>query len=96
MAVKPTVPSSCAQDTPAAKMTYTANLTVPKPLVALMGANSTGQVDKGDRTTYSFAIDVWGLLRFQVSFVYKTVAWLLFSSSPHTVAGLHIFVYVCT
>jgi leukotriene-A4 hydrolase len=47
------------QDTPAAKITYTARLTVPAPLRALMSANPAGEKDNGDGTlSYDFALDV--------------------------------------
>eukprot|EP00698_Gefionella_okellyi_P006265 TRINITY_DN1564_c0_g2_i5.p1 TRINITY_DN1564_c0_g2~~TRINITY_DN1564_c0_g2_i5.p1 ORF type:complete len:125 (-),score=29.44 TRINITY_DN1564_c0_g2_i5:11-385(-) len=43
------------QDTPAVKATYTAELTVPKPLVAVMSALSDGSVaDLGDSSQYFF------------------------------------------
>eukprot|EP00124_Ichthyophonus_hoferi_P001203 Ihof_evm13s57 gene=Ihof_evmTU13s57 len=43
------------QDSPAVKATFTATVTVPGPLVAVMGANSTGSYSVAEgRTTYTF------------------------------------------
>ena len=43
------------QDTPLIKFTYTANVTVPKPLVALMSACSNGSEEKSSGLiTYRF------------------------------------------
>ncbi len=39
------------QDSPAVKFTYTANVTVPKHLVALVSATATGSTDNADSTT---------------------------------------------
>lgn len=44
-----------------AKFKYSADITVPKPLRALMSANPAGEQDNGDTTTYSFRLDVWCL-----------------------------------
>jgi hypothetical protein len=41
-------------------VTYTAAVTVPAPLVALMSADSTGADDKGDVITYTFSQKVCG------------------------------------
>lgn len=47
------------QDTPAAKITYTARLTVPAPLRALMSANPVGEQNNGNGTlSYDFSLDV--------------------------------------
>lgn len=43
------------QDSPFVKSTYTAHITVPKPLVCLMSAVPSGNKDAGqNRITYSF------------------------------------------
>eukprot|EP01133_Synstelium_polycarpum_P006777 gene6777-7877_t len=43
------------QDSPANKITYSADITVEAPLIALMSAIATGETKKGDKTTYSFS-----------------------------------------
>lgn len=42
------------QDTPAAKVSINANLTVKKPLVALYSGIRTGKIENNDTTTYSY------------------------------------------
>ncbi len=42
------------QDTPAVRITYRAELTVPRPLVAVMAAAATGRRPSGDVETFSF------------------------------------------
>ncbi|KAJ1906586.1 Leucyl aminopeptidase yscIV, partial [Coemansia sp. IMI 209127] len=42
------------QDSPSVKISYSASIRVPKPLTALMSAISTGSVDDGDFTVFSF------------------------------------------
>ncbi|KAJ2846448.1 Leucyl aminopeptidase yscIV [Coemansia brasiliensis] len=42
------------QDSPSVKLSYSANIRVPKPLTALMSAIATGSHDDGDSTVYSF------------------------------------------
>ncbi|KAJ2456415.1 Leucyl aminopeptidase yscIV, partial [Coemansia sp. RSA 2336] len=42
------------QDSPSVKLSYSADIRVPKPLTALMSAIATGSRDDGDSTVYSF------------------------------------------
>ncbi|KAJ1964415.1 Leucyl aminopeptidase yscIV [Dipsacomyces acuminosporus] len=42
------------QDSPSVKISYSADIRVPKPLTALMSAISTGSRDEGDSTVFSF------------------------------------------
>lgn len=42
------------QDSPSVKATYSAEITVPKPLVCLMSAISTGQKENENSVTFSF------------------------------------------
>jgi leukotriene-A4 hydrolase len=46
------------QDTPAAKSTYTAKITVPAALTALMSARSAGSEEVEGKKVYSFVQEI--------------------------------------
>ncbi|EFA75862.1 leukotriene A4 hydrolase [Heterostelium album PN500] len=46
------------QDSPSNKVKYSAEITVPAPLTALMSASSTGKKVDGDKITYTFDQDI--------------------------------------